>query len=103
MPNLPKVCKAIGNKWVLKAKHIVDGIIEKYKVRPIAKGAQQKGINYEETFSLVVRFASSLWILVIIASIDFELHQINVKTRFLNGDMEEKIYMQQSISFIKEG
>ena len=57
--NLPSNQKVVGNKWVLKIKRKVDGSIEKYKVRFVAKGyTQQEGIEYEETFSPIVRFAS---------------------------------------------
>jgi len=72
--DLPTRCKAIGNKWVLKIKRNSDGSIERYKARLIAKGyTQREGIDYEEIFSPVVRFASLGAILAIIATLDLKL------------------------------
>ena len=88
------------NKWILKIKRKIDGFIESYKTQLIAKGyTQQNGINYEETISPVVRFASIHLILATIAHMDLELHQMDVKTIFLN----EEIYMEQPMDFIIQG
>ena len=58
--DLPQGRKAIQNKWVLKIKHKVDGSIERYKTRLVTKGyTEQEGIDYEETFSHVMRFTSN--------------------------------------------
>jgi Reverse transcriptase (RNA-dependent DNA polymerase) len=96
-------CKAIGNKWVLNIKRLADGSINRYKTRLVAKGyTQQEGINYEETFSHVVIFTSIRLILAIIASLDLELHQMDVKTAFLNGNLEEEIYIWKVVSFVIE-
>ena len=96
--------KTIGNKWVLKIKRKADGSIDKYKARLVAKGyTQREGIDYEENFSPVVRFVSIRLIVAIVAHLDLELFQMDVKTAFLNGELDEEIYMDQPISFeVKE-
>jgi len=96
--------KSIGNKWVFKIKSQADGSIDKFKARLVTKGFTQiVGIDYEETFSPVVRFASIRLLLALVAHLDLELFQMDVKTAFLNGNLEEEIYMNQPIGFVSEG
>ena len=102
--DLPLGRKSIGNKWVLKIKSKADGTIDRYKAQLVAEGyAQKEGIDYEETFSPVVRFASVRLILAIVAKMELELYQMDVKTAFLNGELDEEIYMDQPLGFESKG
>ena len=93
---LPVGRRAIGCKWVFKIKRRADGSIDRYKARLVAKGySQLYGIDFTETFAPVVRFSSLRAILAIAAAADYEIHQMDVKTAFLNGDLDEDIYMEQ--------
>ena len=94
--DLASGAKPIGYKWIFKRKYFPDGSIEKYKARLVAKGFSQKqNIDYFDTFSPVTRI-SSIRILIALASIHkLFIHQMDVKTAFLNGDLDEEIYMLQ--------
>lgn len=101
---LPNGLKAIGCKWVFKTKKDSLGNIERYKARLVAKGFTQKeGIVYKETFSPVSKKDSLRIILALVAYFDLELHQMDVKTAFLNGDLEEEVYMKQPEGFSSSG
>jgi len=102
--DLPPQRKSIGNKWIFKLKRQADGSIDKFKSRLVAKGSTQiEGIDYEKTFSPMARFASIRLILAMVAHLDLELFQMDVKTAFLNCNFEEEIYMDQSIDFASKG
>ena len=93
---LPEGVKPIGCKWIFKIKKDSKGNIERYKARLVAKGFTQKeGIDYKETFSPVSSNDSFRTIMALVARFDLELHQMDVKIVFLNGDIEETIYMVQ--------
>ncbi|KAJ9547196.1 hypothetical protein OSB04_019739 [Centaurea solstitialis] len=97
---LPKDAKPIGYKWIFKTKKDSNGNIERYKARLVAKGFTQKeGIDYKETFSPVSSKDSFRTIMALVAHYDLELHQMDVKTAFLNGNIDETIYMTQPENF----
>ena len=97
----PANIKPIGYKWVFKNKRGSDGKVETFKARLVAKGFTQKeGIDYEETFSPVAMLKSIRILLSIAACPDYEIWQMDVKTAFLNGNLEEDIYMQQPEGFV---
>ncbi|RVW36414.1 Retrovirus-related Pol polyprotein from transposon TNT 1-94 [Vitis vinifera] len=96
----PKGVKPIGCKWIFKTKRDSKGNIVRYKARLVAKGFTQKeGIDYKETFSPVSSKDSFRIIMALIAHYDLELHQMDVKTTFLNGNIDETIYMVQPENF----
>ena len=82
----PKDKSVVSSKWIFKTKHSADGSIKKYKAIFLAHGFSQKeGINYEETFSPVSRYTSIRTIISLESNTKRKLHQMDVKTTFLNG------------------
>ncbi|WJZ87759.1 hypothetical protein VitviT2T_007113 [Vitis vinifera] len=101
---LPHGCKPDGCKWVFKTKRDSSGKIERYKAKLMVKGySQRKGIDFKETFSHVSTKDSFRVIMAIVAHFDLELHQMDVKTAFLNGDLNEEVYMEQPTGFAEVG
>jgi hypothetical protein len=88
--------KLIGCKWVFKKKLRPDGTIEKYKMRLVAKGYNQKeGEDFFDTYSLVARLTTIRLLLSLATSYGIFVHQMDVKTDFLNRELKEEIYMNQ--------
>ncbi|GAU11010.1 hypothetical protein TSUD_113030 [Trifolium subterraneum] len=102
--DLPPGCKPIGCKWILKKKLKPDGTVEKYKARLIAKGFRQReNIDFFDTFSPVTRITSIRVLISIAALYNLIVYQMDVNTAFLNGDLEEEIYMEQPEGFVIHG
>ena len=103
LAELPMGKKALHNKWVYRIKEEHDGS-KRYKARLVVKGFQQKeGIDYTEIFAPVVKLNTIRSVLSIVASEELYLEQLNVKTTFLHGDLDEEIYMHQPEGFSEEG
>src|SRR4051812_34991074 len=99
--DLPDGRKAVENKWIFKKKTDADGNVTFYKARLVAKGFRQvQGVDYDETFSPVAMFKSIRILLAIAAFHDYEIWQMYVKTAFLNGNIDEELYMMQPEGFV---
>jgi hypothetical protein len=99
--SIPKRKSIVTSKWIYKIKHTSDGSIEKHNESFVARGfSQVEGIDYEETFAHVSRYTSIQMIISLITSMGWELHQMDVKKTFLNGEIGEEIYIKQPDGFI---
>lgn len=98
--DLPSDHKAIGLKWVFKVKRDQAGNIVKHKARLVAKGyAQIQGVDYEEVFAPVARLEIVRLLLALAAHGEWQVHHMDVKFAFLNGDLMEEVYVQQPPGF----
>jgi hypothetical protein len=99
----PPGCKPIGTTWVWKNKEGEKGEVVRNKSRLVAQGFSQKeGIDYEETFALVARLEVIRILLAFSVDKGFKLHQMDVKSAFLNGVLEEEVYVRQPPGFESE-
>eukprot|EP00253_Pinus_taeda_P017403 PITA_17403 len=90
----------VSSKWLYKVKQVADGSVEKHKASFVARGfSQVEGINYDETFGLVPRYSSIKSMLALSAQMGWKIHQMDVKTTFLNGKIEEEVYIEQPEGF----
>ena len=93
LTELPKGKKALHNKWVYRIKNEHDGS-KRYKARLVVKEFQQKeGIDYTKIFSPVVKMSTIRLVFGMVAAENLHLEQLDVKTAFLHGDLEEDLYM----------
>jgi Reverse transcriptase (RNA-dependent DNA polymerase) len=104
MTDLPKGHKPIGVKWVYKKKMTPQGTIERHKARLVVKGYRQKaGIDYNEVFALVARMEIIRLLISQAAQNEWPVHQMDVKSTFLNGVLKEEVYVEQPLGYMKLG
>jgi hypothetical protein len=100
LTELPPGRRAIGLKWVFKVKRNEHGAVVRHKARLVVKGyAQRHGIDYDEVFAPVARMEAVRLLLALAAQEGWQVHHMDVKTAFLNGDLQEEVYVQQAPGF----
>jgi len=96
-PSLNK--NVVGSKWVFYIKYLSDGTVDRFKARLVAKGyTQQPSLDFTDTFSHVVKASTVRVVLSLVVSNNWPLRQLDVKNTFLNGLLQEEVYMDQSLS-----
>ena len=100
--NLLRKKKTVGCKWVFTVKCRANRSVERYKECLEAKGfGQTHDIDYQETFAPIAKINSIRVLLSLVVSLDQPLHQLDVKNTFLNGDLEEEVFMSLPVGFEK--
>ena len=90
----------VPSKWIYKIKHIADTSIEKYKARFVAHGFSQKeGMDYENTFAPIARYTSIKYVFALAIVMKWNIHQMDMKINFLNGVVEEEVYVKKPLGF----
>lgn len=103
LTNLPKGQKPKGLKWVYKVKKDINEKVIKRKARLVAKGyVQQHGVDYEEVFAPVTRLETVRLLLALAAKHDWEVPQLDVKSAFLNGVIQEEVCVSQPKGYVKQ-
>ena len=97
-------CDAIGVKWICRLKYNSDESVKKHKARLVAKRyAHNYGFDYFETFYLVARFEAIQMLLSIACQMEWKVYQFDVKSAFLNGNLDEDVYVDQPKGFVIQG
>ena len=96
--------KPIGCKWIYKNEYKVDGSLDKQKARLVAKGyAQKEGVDYTETFAPTAKWGTIRTVFSLATQKGWKIHHMDVKTTFLNGYLNEDVYMDQPKVFANKG
>jgi len=104
LTDLPKGARPIGVKWVYKKKTNAEGEVERYKARLVVKGYKQKeGIDYDEVFAPVTRMETIRLLISLAAQHRWTILQMDVKSAFLNGVLEEEVYVEQPLGYMRRG
>lgn len=102
--HLPEGTNTIGVKWVFKTKYNEHGELDKYKARLVAKGyAQRFGVDYNEVYAPVARWDTIRMIIATAANQNWSIYQLDVKSAFLHGELQETVYIDQPQGFVKKG
>ena len=100
----PEGKSMVTSRWLYKLKHVADGSIEKYKARFMARGfSQVEGVDYDETFAPVARYTSIRVVISIAVEMGWKIHQMDVKTTFLNDLIGEEVYIEKPLGFAVHG
>ena len=101
---LPPNCRPIGLKWIFKLKKNPQGKVIKHKARLVVKGySQRKGVDYDEIYAPVVRFETIRILIALAALKNWRIHHLDVKSAFLNGEIDEVIHVRQPEGFLVKG
>jgi len=95
----PKGKSVVGSCWIYKIKHATNGNMEKSKARFVAKGFSHKGVDYDKTLASIARYTSIGVVISLATEMGWQIHQMDVKTTFLNGVIEEEVYIEQTKGF----
>jgi hypothetical protein len=104
LTELPEGRRAIGVKWVFKVKKNEAGVVVRHKARLVVKGySQRQGVDYEEVFAPVARLEAVRLLIALAAHQSWEVHHLDIKSAFLNGELNEEVYVAQPPSFVRAG
>lgn len=92
--------RILRSRWVFRIKRAANSSVQKYKARWVVRGFEQvEGSDYAETFAAVIKPISYKALFAIAAAMDYEIEQMDVKTAFLYGDVDDKVYVKQPVGY----